>query len=358
MPTQIEELFNSNKFTQIINLHKESEELTKLIADDQLRIAAAYFQNQEYNKTLEILDCIAPFHSNSSDYLNLTALAYRKLGNYNKAYDLLTDAEEKDPSSMHIKSNKANIMLDLGKVDEAKEILEKVLEKNPEFKDAKANLARANLLRQQSISTNNIKTSYNIDLESSLDPLLFAFDEGVVNKDIKRFQPKKQKSVQKKNKTKKSEIDNLLSECDSSNQFIADKIKLTTIANQQNNVEESLELSSLLHAQENEISSVLLANVSDCYIKKMRFKEAEIYALHSIINNNENPAIFLNLCTLCTLRHDYKLARHYLNKAIIMDPSHPNINDVQKTLDNSENTNQKSIDFGADWTKEKELKSE
>ena len=360
MTSQIKSLFTSNKYTQIISLHKEGIEITTLSVNDQLRIAAAYFQSKDYNETLEILDLIAPYQANSTDYLNLTAISYRKLGRYDKAHDLLTEAERIDPSSIEVKSNKANVLLDLGRIDEAEKILRKIIKKNPDFEDAKTNLARANLLKEQLINTNSVNTSKSMDLGYSNDPLLFAFDAAIVDKDLERYEAIVNRSPQEnaqKNKSEAGKMGEILLDTDAEINFESDKIKLSTISNQQNNIDESLELSSIVHGQEKEISSVVLANVSDSYIKKMRFKEAEIYALHSIINGNERPELYLNLSTLCTLRSDYKLASHYLNKAILMDPSHPNIEGVRIAMHDSNKANKKSIDFREDWTKEKELKS-
>ena len=351
MTSQIQELFDSNKFTQIIAFHKEMETITTLSAEDQIRVVASYFRNNNYNEAVGLVELIAPFQVGSPDYLNLAAVCYRKIGNSKKAYNILNEAENIDPTSIQIQSNMANVLLDLGNIEKAKSILLKILDEYPEFEDAKVNLARANILSQHLID----KTA-SISLEYSNDPLLFAFEQEIVDKDMKRFLPTNKSSNKNDSTKSKNKIDEILSNTDNFNDNVNEKVRLSTIANSNNNIDESLELSSIVHNQENEVNPNVLANISDSYIKKMRFKEAEIYAMHSIMTGEGSPEIYLNLCTLCTLRSDYKLAKYYLNKTKIMDPSHSNIDMVEKNLNTSIEQDPQPIKFQNLWSKENDLR--
>ena len=355
MTSQLETLFNKSNFAKIIAIHKNRTIISELSAQDQLRIVASYFRASEYDAAIKLIEEIAPFQGNSPDYLNIGAISYRKIGQSQKAYEMLLEAEEMEPDSIQIKSNKANILMDLGRLDEAKTLLTEIIRNNPEFEDAKINMSRAHHIEQGQINKDKIQSAQEELISYSKDPLLFAFEKDTVAEDLKRYQTVKATNKIDNSAESRNKLDEILLGTDENQNFSNETVKLSTIANQQNNIDESLKLSSIAHLREKEINPIILANVSDSYVAKMRFKEAEIYALHSIINGNANTSIYLNLCTLCIMRADYKLAKYYLNQAIILDPSHPNIEFVSNSLKEGKRKTPESIKFDELWSKESEL---
>ena len=87
--------------------------------------------------------------------------------------------------------------------------------------------------------------------------------------------------------------------------------------------------------------------VSDVYINLKLFFQAEICLLHSIVIGGETPKRLLNLVSFSCMRSDFKLAQAYLEKVAALDPSHPQLATISKSVYQKNYTD--PFNFNLDW---------
>lgn len=90
------------------------------------------FQKRKYNLLLEKVNIFLDKFPDNIDCLNLKALAYKNLKNYQKSIDIFKKIIKIDPSLDYIYANLGNLYYDLGKHSLAEEIYKKAVEIKPE----------------------------------------------------------------------------------------------------------------------------------------------------------------------------------------------------------------------------------
>ena len=71
---------------------------------------------------------------------------------------------------------------------------------------------------------------------------------------------------------------------------------------------------------------------SDLYLNLKRFSEAECCLLQALAIDGPSPKRLLNLVSFASMRGDTLLASFYLERAASVDPSHPNLKDMNNRL--------------------------
>lgn len=296
-------------------------------------LAAALFQLGEFGRAATLLEALEAALGQQRDYLSLYGATCRRLGLLQRAEQLLAKALELDPGALDVRNNYANLLIDLGRLAEAQTILDQLLREKPDYQDARANLNRLQFRQQPSppqptapqpsaaAATAAAPTPTALPWTPA-DPLMLAFAEEEVAQAgaIPPAQPGSAAAA----------LASTLPQPDAQ-AVAADKLKLATQAVAEGNGGFALQLCSQALAGLGANGSVYV-NASDAYIRSQRFREAEICLLHAMVIGGATINHYINLVSLTSLRGDLVLANHYLDQAAGLDPSHPNLAQLQANL--------------------------
>lgn len=353
----IEGLFLNKSFSEICSKY-ESDADCNYSSEELYFIAVSYFKSNNFRSAQRIIENIDGVMSQNEDYLNLAGVIYRRLGNTDKALDYLKRGLAINPSSPYLLNNVANIYLDLDRLDEAQKILNALILNYPDFADVKMNIERLNILLENNKIEHEKKTTQKKSNAKEHDPLMLAFEPTEIIENLKRFK------IAKKGKNVESSLEKISSSLNELDQKASkgaesDQINLSEKLNKEGFPVQSIENSNKLYSGSGEKRVQINKNISDSYLTLKRFAESEIYLLHSILGMQETTTCesYLNLATFSIIRNDFVLAEHYISKAKQLDPSHPNINSVIKSLENQKQNNS-LINFNANWLKDYEALKE
>lgn len=285
-------------------------------------LAAALFQLGEYGRAATLLEALEAALGQQRDYLSLYGATCRRLGLLQRADHLLARALQLDPGALDIRNNYANLLIDLGRLAEAQTILEQLLREKPDYQDARANLNRLQFRQQPPIQPVQPPAAPTAQPWSPADPLMLAFAEEEVRLAGGIQAPKPGSAA--------AALASTLPQ-PQLQAVAADKLKLAAQAVSEGNAGFALQLCSQALAGLGPNASVYV-NASDAYIRSQRFLEAEICLLHAMAIGGTTITHLINLVTLASLRGDLVLANHYLDQAAGLDPSHPNLAQLQANL--------------------------
>ncbi|MCP9891973.1 tetratricopeptide repeat protein [Cyanobium sp. Aljojuca 7D2] len=290
-------------------------------------LAAALFQLGNYSQAAGLLEGLEAALGQQGDYLSLYGATCRRLGQLQRAEQLLAKALQLAPQALDVRNNYANLLIDLGRDAEARAILEQLLQEQPNYQDARANLNRLQFRQQPSAvppvaATAAEPASSPVEPWTPADPLMLAFAEEEV-KQAGAVKPAAPGSAAAALATTLPQPD--------AEAVAADKLKMATQAVSEGNGPFALQLCSQALAGLGANASVYV-NASDAYIRNQRFLEAEICLLHGIVIGGSTINHFINLVSLASLRGDLALAAHYLDQAAASDPSHPQLATLQTNL--------------------------
>lgn len=292
-------------------------------------LAAALFQLGEFGRAATLLEALEAALGQQRDYLSLYGATCRRLGLLQRAEQLLAQALQLDPSALDVRNNYANLLIDLGRQVEAQAILEQLLLEKPDYQDARVNLNRLQFRQQPSPPQAPAPQPIAIAAPAPTalpwtpaDPLMLAFAEEEVRQ-AGAIQPAQPGSAA-------AALASTLPQPEAQ-AVAADKLKLAAQAVAEGNASFALQLCSQALAGLGANASVYV-NASDAYIRSQRFREAEICLLHAMVVGGATINHYINLVTLASLRGDLVLANHYLDQAAGLDPSHPNLAQLQANL--------------------------
>ena len=291
-------------------------------------LAAALFQLGEFGRAATLLEALEASLGQQRDYLSLYGATCRRLGLLRRAEQLLAKALQLDPGALDVRNNYANLLIDLGQLAEAQTILDQLLREKPDFQDARANLNRLQFRQQpsppQPTAPQPVAAAPTPTAQpwTPADPLMLAFADEELGQAgaIPPAQPGSAAAA----------LASTLPQPDVQ-AVAADKLKLATQAVAEGNGGFALQLCSQALAGLGANGSVYV-NASDAYIRSQRFREAEICLLHAMVIGGATINHYINLVSLTSLRGDLVLANHYLDQAAGLDPSHPNLAQLQTNL--------------------------
>ena len=334
--TDVQNLFKAARYSDIISFFSEGN---TFLHDDPYALniyAASLFRVENFDKAHNILKQIEPVLAGDSSFLSLLGITCRRLGDLSNAEYYLNLASDKDPDSLPIMNNLANLYIDSKKFDKASELLDKVLSIDPEFADAQQNKSRLSFLMENSTTSQPVQKSSG-SLWSSVDPLSIAFSEeevAIYNKQIKHKYSQDNKA---------SKLANQLSSSDSS--IDADEyLGLARKALAEGEYTFSLKLctQSLNH---HGASSVVYEVASDAYLSLKLFNLSEDALLTAHALGAVGPKIFTNLSSFALMRNDFALAKSFVEKLVSLDPSNPNISQLSQMIENKQSQKEPSFSF-------------
>lgn len=290
-------------------------------------LAASLFQLGSYPQAAGILEELEAALGQQGDYLSLYGATCRRMGQLQRAEQLLAKALQLAPKALDVRNNYANLLIDLGRDHEARAMLEELLQEQPTYQDARANLNRLQFRQQPSAESSAPATAVEPTPStdqpwSPADPLMLAFAEEEV-KQAGVIKPAPLGSAAAALATTLPQPD--------AKAVAADKLKLATQAVGEGNGAFALQLCSQALGGLGANASVYV-NASDAYIRNQRFREAEICLLHGIVIGGPTINHLINLVSLSSLRGDMALAAHYLDQAAGLDPNHPQLATLQANL--------------------------
>jgi len=318
------ENYSLGYYNKVVSI-AEAEIKNCLASSDASKIqAASYFKLGNFQKCYDILVELETIYDSEPDYLSLYAASCRRLGLLDKSLQLFQLALSIEPNSIPIKNNYANLLIDIGQLDKAQSLLEAVLTEAPGYADAIKNKNRLEFLQQdQSIQdNNNDPTAGSLNLVDLGDPVLLAFADDEIERSVQRY---KFKRASLKSKVELPSPDPAKS--------AQDFIKMAYQASISGDHEFALKLCSQSLLQIGP-QAVLYECASDLYLNLKKFRESELCLLHAVSLDGPSPKRLLNLCNFASMRGDIKLAYKYLEDAASLDPSHPQLKSISKSLSN------------------------
>ena len=317
------ELYNLGYYNKVVSI-AEAEIQNYVACSDSAKIqAASYFRLGDFQKCHDILLELEKIYDTEPDYLSLYATTSRRLGHLEKSSQLFKLALSIEPNSLPIKNNYANLLIDLDQLDDAEKLLDEVLSTNPTYEDALQNKNRLEFLKSEKKSDHPTK-SLEHDSSALLDlgdPLLLAFADDEVERSSKRYKFKKGDHSHNSN----------LPVPDVANS-VQDFLKMAYQASSTGDYAFAFRLcSQSLHQIGPQ--AVIYDCVSDLHLNLKNFRESEMCLLHAISLDGPSPKRLLNLCNFASMRGDIKLAKHYLQSAAALDPSHPQLQLISESLE-------------------------
>ena len=288
-------------------------------------LAAALFQLGEYGRAATLLEGLEAALGEQRDYLSLYGATCRRLGLLQRAEQLLAKALQLDPGALDVRNNYANLLIDLGRLNEARTLLEQLLRENPNYQDARANLNRLQFREQPAgppVSQAPAQPAGTAQPWAPADPLMLAFAEEEV---------RLAGGVQPAPATSAAAALAATLPQPEAKAVASDQLQLAARAVSESNPAFALQLCGSALAGLGANASVYV-NASDAYIRSQRFWEAEICLLHAMVIGGATISNYINLMSLASLRGDLALASHYLDQAAGLDPSHPNLAQLQASL--------------------------
>lgn len=324
-------LCNGGLYTEAINL---SLKISSNLLDNPIlaKLASAcYFKLGEFSKAFDLLEPLESVFYNDVEYLSLFASTTRRLGDLSKSEATFKRAIQIDPDSLSIKNNFANLLIDLHLYDEARRMLNDVLERDSSYSDSIINLNRLNYIESTSITlstTSSVTTPSSSDLLESkvqgfslADPLLLAFADSEIEFAAKRYALSNSKDP---HVTSNMPLPDAASSAHN-------QIDLAYEACQNKQYEFALKLCSQALNTYGPLAEIYDCS-SDIYLNLREFFQSEICLLHSVLIGGETPKRLLNLVSFSSMRNDFCLAKKYLEKAASLDPSHPQLASISKSL--------------------------
>ena len=148
----LNELYANNHFHEIVAYLESKEKIS--YEDDPLEsqlFAASYFRLGNYTKAYDILSNLESSLINDVNYLSMYGATCRRLGNHTKAKELFEKALVISPESKIINNNYSNLLIDFKQYDKAISILTQIVHDHPSYNDAVENLNRAKYLKANDI---------------------------------------------------------------------------------------------------------------------------------------------------------------------------------------------------------------
>ena len=333
-------IFEDNRYQEVVN----SIDISDFIALDNPVItrilAASYFKLGDYSKSLTLLSQIESCFIDDIDYLSLYGACLRRCGDLDLARVQFERALKLGPNDYSVQNNFVNLLIDLGDFKLAEEILDKLLSANPDYLDASTNLQR--LHEKKRIANVQKQQSKPATLFSLADPLLMAFSTDEVSR------PDSNKSMPQNSTEISTTLLRTLPTV-KDHQLAKDQLKLAMQAIIDKRYDFALKLCSQINSSLPD-SAAIYECVSDAYISKSLFKEAEICLLHSIQLGACSFKLYANLVSLACMRGDHTLAKFYFDKAFAIDPEHNSLQQLkEQVLKCNLKNSSKFFHFELDW---------
>ena len=336
-------LYSANRHSEIIRLYHQNfagPDQDPLISKI---VAASMFTLGNIQESFDILSSIESCFSTDSEYLSLFGACCRRLGELDRARELLKAALSFNPTSLSVKNNYANLLIDLNQFDSAESIIQDILHQKSDFVDAKVNYQR--LLEQRKIRQIEASSSNDNPEFCLSDPLALAFsdNESKLSLNLAPSAPQKQSISDKSQKLADALPD------PKDYQISSDQINLAFKACQEKRFEFALQLCSearpSLHT-----SPSLWECAADAYIGLKQFTQAEVCLLHALSLGSLGIKVYINLSSIACVKSDFLLAQIYYEKAIACDSSSSFLPTLKKQIDRGlSKNNSSSFQFTKVW---------
>ena len=340
---QLFELYNNGDYTKIINNFDSKNYKAAEDPDVSKIYAAAFFQRGDFQMSYNVLLDIESCFTEDAEYYSIFGACCRRLGKFDESRIHLQTALKLDPQNASINNNFANLLIDLNEFDEAESILKKLLIDNPNFEDAEQNLVRLAACRSMSLKSNYSQTSLETPNEEKSwkfsDPLLLAFSDDEVHESLERFNVNVPETLIDKVNKLQAAVPEL-----PQNAAVAEKISLACRAIQEKRFDFALKLCS--QAKKSlPLSPAVYDCASDAYIGLSQFRQAEICLLHCLSLGSPSFKIFANLVSILCMKNDFSLAKFYLEKARVFDPTNVNLQALSSQIFSNDNESRHSFSF-------------
>lgn len=319
------ERFQNGLFSEVISLALSNNITPDNDPNSSHVLAASYFSLGQISESIELLSELESSLMNDVNYLSLYGAALRRSGDLDASKKLFLQALEASPNNPVLQNNYANLLIDLKNFTEASTLLSGVISKNPDYTDALDNLKRIRSLQSLDKSSSGLiqpaagLSSSVVDFiskDSLLDPLLLAFTSEEVNLHG-RVKPL-------------SGLKEVIQNPDIRSLGL-EKLQLAVKSAAEGNFSYALKLCSQAYVQLGCEPSVYDC-VSEAYFRANRFLESELTILHALAMSGPSVKSYINLVSLTSMRRDFSLAEHYLDKLIFLDKSHASIPQLRQQL--------------------------
>ncbi len=298
--------FEAGKYGDIV---REWEVQDQQIASDPevaFVVAASFFRLGNYEKALSMCEQIEGPFQNHSNFLAMFAAILRRQGLFERAEVIFKRALEIEPGSESVRNNFSNLLIDQKRFEEAEKLLASLIKENPNYEDAKRNMNR--LVELKANELKELKKLSSEELPIFNDPLDAAFKVDEVVKcgaEVGNETASLLEIIRKPNNSELEQAD----------------LEMLQLANKQVETKQykgALELCSKVRSRRG-VLPTLYKIASDAYIGLENFSKAEVMALMALDLGEQSVANYINLSSLAAMRKDQMMARHWLEKARLID---------------------------------------
>jgi len=333
---QLLKVFEQGNYSKVIEEWDKLQYQVLQDPDSAFIIAASYFRLGDMQKACEICELIEGPLSNNASFLSMYAAILRRLNLLTKADDVFKKALSIEPESKEIKNNYSNLLIDQQKYEQAVEMLEGILASFPKYEDAIINLERCKSL----IAELSDKNPEHVAPENSYkkafgDPLQEAFSTS----EVSRVGGKIGKITASIHELLKTE------EPENFEEAQLDMIKLAEQMIKEKQYSEAMAMLGSLRKTSNCLNGQMYKLASDALIGLEKFKDAEIFALMALHNNEELIPVYINLASFSAMRKDQLMAKHWLIEAEKIDKNDGNLIQCKQLLFPSGKAREEDIPF-------------
>lgn len=336
---QLLEIFEKGSYSEVVEYWDKMQFQASQDPDSAYIAAAAHFRLGNIQKACEICELIEGPLSNNANFLSMYAAILRRLNLLTRAEVIFKQALSIEPNSKEVRNNYSNLLIDQKKYDQAMKLLNEILQDFPNYDDALKNLERCkSIISVKSNDSNKIddKTSKNINPDEMFgDPLDEAFNPAEVSRvggKIGQVTASVHKllAIDKTENVEEAELEmiKLASEMITKKQH-ADAIDILI------NIRKNC---SGLYGQTYKLAS-------DAFIGLEKFKEAEIFALMALQNNEKTISNYVNLASFAAMRKDQLMAKYWIIEAEKIDRNDNNVKQCKELLFPSNRSREEDLPF-------------
>ena len=336
---QLLEIFEKGSYSEVVKYWDNQQFQVSHDPESAFIAAAAHFRLGNMQKAYEICELIEGPMSNNASYLAMYAAILRRLNLLSRAEVTFKQALSIEPNSKEVRNNYSNLLIDQKKFDQALGLLNEILNDFPDYDDAIKNQERCKSIMveaNKSLSNKDDKTKKDISSDEMFgDPLDVAFNPEEVGR------------VGGKIGQITASVHNLL-ELDQPEKVEEAELEMIKLASEMINQKEYTEAIDILKNIRKTCSGLFGQTyklASDAYIGLERFKEAEIFALMALQNDEKTISIYVNLASFAAMRKDQLMAKHWIIEAEKIDGNDSNVKQCKELLFPSNKSREEDMPF-------------
>ena len=333
------EIFEKGNYSEVINYWDQQQFQISQDPDSAFIAAASHFRIGNLQKACEICELLEGPFSNNASFLSMYAVILRRLNLFTRAEEIFKQALSLDPDSKEIKNNYSNLLIDQKKYDQALDLLNQIISVAPDYNDAKLNLERCKLIMNESESIEKFKNESNQQDPNPNDVFGDPLEQAFSTKEVSRLGGKIGQATASVHEILFSDGAKDVEQAE------LEMIRLATDMVNKKQYESAISILSEIRKKCEGLRAQTYKLASDAFIGLERFKDAEIFALIALQNNERTTSLYINLASFAAMRKDQVMAKYWLIEAEKIDPNNENLNQCKDLLFPGKKSREEDLPF-------------